>query len=91
MLFADASEGAGWAVVSTLAALVLTFIATARRDRNKADNEAVEQWRVIAESAMAAKDEAEARLDKAMSDRATDRAKIATLQAELRYLKGGRP
>ena len=81
-------------VIGTLLTILATFIATARRDRAQRDNTAVKQWMTIAESAMAAKLAAEARMSDALNQVAHLEAQIAKLEIELSFWKpnlGGKP
>jgi poly(3-hydroxybutyrate) depolymerase len=80
-------EWAGWAIISTLAALLITFIATSRRDWNRNDSDAVARWKLIAETMTLRADAYEKRVTNLLQDRTRDREEIARLREEIKHLK----
>jgi hypothetical protein len=87
-LFAAAEEGAGWAIVATLASLILAFLTTQRRDRRKADNDAVLQWKELASTAIIARDAACKSLQDAHIEILNLRVLNQKLESELFASKG---
>ncbi len=84
-LLGDANDASGWAVIGTMAALILTFLTTARRDRNRGDGEAAKRWQTIAESTAARNTSLEQRIEKLLREKAEDKATIARYREEIRH------
>lgn len=82
-LFATTEEGAGqWALIVTLASLLLTFLVTQRRDRRKAENDAVLQWKELAAAAISARDAAYAELKTAFAEILALRVRVRELEIQ---------
>ena len=81
-LFATAEEGAGWAIIATLASLLLTFLVTQRRDRRKAENDAVLQWKELAGAAISARDAAYIELKTAFAEILALRVRVRELEIQ---------
>lgn len=90
-LFASAEEGAGWAIVATLVSLILTFLITLKRDRRKAENDAILQWKALTEKAVVERDAALAKVETLWAVNGGLQLRVRELEIELRSLRGEEP
>lgn len=82
LLAIETEQGAGLAVIATLVSLLLTFLVTMKRDRRKAENDAVTQWQSIASAAFSQRDAAMTNLNAANVEILNLRVRIRELEIQ---------
>lgn len=87
LLAADPNQYAGWAVVGTLVATLLTFVITLRKDGKAGETAAAAPYKAGLEAAQAEIEQLRAENAGLHRDRETAAGSLATLRAENRHLR----